>query len=144
MLETRNKLETLLIIVKEYISKTSAAELNHKASPEKWSKKEILGHLVDSSMYNLQRFTEIQFEKKPYRIRPYNHVELVKVNDYQHAKIAEIVDLLLSINIRIKSLMILQTTQTLDYKIEYPKGTSYDNGTIYDLRVFDNRLCCTF
>jgi ribosome biogenesis SPOUT family RNA methylase Rps3 len=34
-------------------------------NPKKWSKKQILGHLVDSGINNLQRFTEIQFEEKP-------------------------------------------------------------------------------
>ena len=65
MIETTNKLEALLILTKEYISKSSDAELNLKASPEKWSKKEIIGHLIDAGIYNLQRFTEIQYEKEP-------------------------------------------------------------------------------
>ena len=127
MIATINKLEELLIIAKEYISKTSDAELNHKASPEKWSKKEILGHLIDSGINNIQRFTAVQIEKEPYRIRPMKQVELVKVNDYQNSEIEELLAFLMSINIRIKNLMMLQNAQTLTTRIElYTKGNMSD------------------
>ncbi len=36
-----------------------------KPYPEKWSKKEILGHLIDSAANNHQRFIRIQFEDIP-------------------------------------------------------------------------------
>lgn len=39
--------------------------LEHKTKPEKWSKKEILGHLIDSASNNHQRFIRIQFEDNP-------------------------------------------------------------------------------
>ncbi len=40
---------------------------------EKWSKKEILGHLIDSCMINYQRFIEAQFEENP-------HISMIKTN----------------------------------------------------------------
>jgi len=129
MIEAINKLEELLMIIKEYISKSSDAELNHKTNPEKWSKKEIIGHLIDSGINNIQRFTAVQFEKEPYKIRPMKQVELVKVNDYQNSEIEELLAFLMSINIRIKKLMLLQTTQTLTTKIEL-----YTKGNISDLK----------
>lgn len=33
-----------------------------QASPDKWSKKQILGHLIDSAANNHQRFVRLQFE----------------------------------------------------------------------------------
>ena len=69
MTEIINRLEQLLKSGLEYISKSSESELTQKPNPEKWSKKEIIGHLIDSGINNLQRFTEIQFENKPYKIR---------------------------------------------------------------------------
>ena len=54
----------------------------HKRASEKWSQKEMLGHLIDSGINNLQRFTEVQFETKSYRIRDYNQNELPKANNY--------------------------------------------------------------
>ncbi len=40
-------------------------EFKFKAKPEKWSKQEILGHLIDSASNNHQRFIRIQFEENP-------------------------------------------------------------------------------
>lgn len=36
-----------------------------KPSIDKWSKKEILGHLIDSATNNHQRFVRAQFEMNP-------------------------------------------------------------------------------
>lgn len=132
MKDTINKLEQLLDSGAEYISESSQSELTKKPIPEKWSKKEIIGHLIDSGINNLQRFTEIQFESKPYRIRKYNQDELVKANDYQNSETAEIVEFWISINHRIKNLMEQQSEKTLNFKIEL------DNGTISDLRFLMN------
>jgi hypothetical protein len=118
MKEPINKLEKLLALGLEYISKTPDSEMAFKPSPEKWSKKEILGHLIDSGVNNLQRFIEIQIEDKPYRIRLYNQDELVKVNDYQNSETKEIIDFWLAVNNRIKVLINLQTEETLNFKIE--------------------------
>ncbi len=38
------------------------AEAAHKPAPERWSKKEILGHLIDSASNNHQRFVRAQLE----------------------------------------------------------------------------------
>jgi len=37
----------------------------YKPAPDKWSKKEILGHLIDSATNNHQRFVRAQFEDVP-------------------------------------------------------------------------------
>jgi hypothetical protein len=36
-----------------------------KPQPDKWSKKEILGHLVDSAQNNIRRFIVAQYEDSP-------------------------------------------------------------------------------
>jgi len=118
MTEITRKFEQLLKSGLDYLSLSSEMEMNRKLSPEKWSKKEILGHLIDSGINNLQRFTEIQFEDKPYRIRKYKQNELVKANNYQNAELKEIIDFWLSINNRILNLIKQQTEKTLNYEIE--------------------------
>ena len=132
MTQTVNKLEHLLKKGKEYLVVSSEFEMSQKESIDKWSKKEILGHLIDSGINNLQRFTEIQFENKPYRIRTYNQDELVKANDYQNSNTNEIVELWISINIRILNLIKNQTEKTLNYKIDL------GNENISDLRFLMN------
>jgi hypothetical protein len=46
----------------------SEADFSHKSAPDKWSKKEILGHLIDSATNNHQRFVRVQFEEIPFII----------------------------------------------------------------------------
>ena len=101
MIELSNKLQQLLNRGLDYISNTPEFELSKKMRPEKWSKKEVLGHLIDSAINNLQRFTEIQYESQPYRLRTYNQNELVKINDYQNSELKDIVELWLALNNRI-------------------------------------------
>ena len=48
-----SELERLLTVGFQQISQFSDEELSHKSTPEKWSKKEILGHLIDSAINNL-------------------------------------------------------------------------------------------
>ncbi len=78
MTEITDRFELLLKNGLEYLSKSSEQEMSGKLSSEKWSKKEFLGHLIDSGINNLQRFTEVQFENKPYKIIKYKQNELVK------------------------------------------------------------------
>ncbi|MFY0605650.1 MAG: DinB family protein [Cyclobacteriaceae bacterium] len=128
MTETNKSLEVLLDKGHHYITQASETELSYKPKVEKWSKKEILGHLIDSGINNLQRFTELQFSSRPYIIRQYDQVGLVKANDYQNADTSEILAFWLSLNRRIASLIKSQTEQTLDYEIQLP------NGDLADLR----------
>jgi hypothetical protein len=54
---------------------------SEKANPDKWSKKEILGHLVDSAQNNVRRFVVAQYETIP-SIR-YDQEQWVKLAGYQ-------------------------------------------------------------
>ena len=128
MTKTTTKLQQLIQSGSAYFKQTPESELSQKVSPEKWSKKEILGHLIDSGINNLQRFTEIQFANKPYRIRPYKQNELVLANDYQNAKTKEIVEFWNALNHRILNVMKIQTEETLNYTIEL------DTDNMVDLR----------
>ncbi|MNQ42587.1 hypothetical protein D3C85_562920 [compost metagenome] len=83
----------------------------------KWSKKEILGHLIDSAIHNLVRFTEINYVEKPYRHRPYNQIDLVNLNQYQTKEINELTQLWLSLNRQIVRIMKSVEEEALDYKI---------------------------
>ncbi len=76
-----------------------------KPSPEKWSKKETLGHLIDSAMNNTRRFTECQFSESPYTITEYNQDALVKVNNYQHMQMEDLLKLWQHLNKHIAFLL---------------------------------------
>ncbi|AUP79030.1 DinB family protein [Flavivirga eckloniae] len=120
------KLESLITKGVAYISQSSDAEMTQKPLPEKWSRKEILGHLIDSGINNLQRFTEIQTANKPFKIRQYKQDDLVKANNYQDAELKEIANFWASINNRVCYVIKQQTKETLSYKIELPSDEISD------------------
>jgi len=93
------------------------AYLSLKPSPEKWSKKEILGHLIDSAMYNLMRFNEMLIVKEPYKIIPYQQVALVNLNNYQEKALSEIVILFESLNQQIIQVIDRMSESDLQKKI---------------------------
>ena len=43
----------------------SVKDWDYRTAPGKWSKKQILGHLIDSAANNHQRFVRIQYEDTP-------------------------------------------------------------------------------
>ena len=88
------------------INAQATAELTQKASG-KWSKKEILGHLIDSSVNNLKRFTEAQVIS-PYRYQAYLQDQLVRVNRYQNVPMGHLLTLWQSLNTQI--LYVLEAT----------------------------------
>ncbi|MEG1229744.1 MAG: DinB family protein [Flavobacterium sp.] len=92
-------------------------EILEARNPGKWSKKEILGHLTDSGIHNLVRFTEINYLEKPYQHRPYNQIDLVNLNQYQTMDIQELTQLWLSINKQILRIMKTVNEKALAYKI---------------------------
>ena len=112
-----SRMEFLLVSTINALENLPEEELLFKPSPDKWSKKEILGHLIDSAINNLQRFTEITFEDKPYRIRNYKQDELVKANNYQKAALPDLVMLWFFLNNRIISLIKNQSASTLQYQV---------------------------
>jgi hypothetical protein len=59
------RLQYLINTVPDKLRAITDADFNHKPAPGKWSKKEIIGHLVDSAANNHHRFIRAQFEDVP-------------------------------------------------------------------------------
>ena len=71
-------------------------EMMDKPSPSKWSKKEILGHVIDSAQNNIRRFIVGQYEEHPFI--KYNQDEWVAISNYQNYDLSELITLWVSIN----------------------------------------------
>ncbi len=81
-------------IIEKHLStlrSVTAEEFNFKSSPSKWSKKEILGHLIDSAQNNIRRFIVAQYEDKPKIV--YNQDKWVAISDYQHYNLPDLIQL---------------------------------------------------
>jgi hypothetical protein len=59
------RLKELIQVIPPLLRKIPESEFSYKPAPNKWSKKEILGHLIDSAANNQQRFIRIQYEREP-------------------------------------------------------------------------------
>lgn len=73
ILSSAQRLTYLCNIVPPLLKKIPEAEYAHKPANTKWSKKQILGHLVDSAANNHQRFVRAQFEHVPYIVYDQNN-----------------------------------------------------------------------
>ncbi len=74
-----------------------------KPSPVKWSKKEIIGHLIDSAQNNIRRFVVAQYEDDPFII--YNQDKWVAINNYQQMDLTLIIQLWYLLNKQIISIL---------------------------------------
>lgn len=89
-------------IVAAYYSKIKAmhtSEFSAKPNPNKWSKKEVLGHLIDSAQNNLRRFLVGQYEPEPHIV--YDQDFWVNANNYRHMADSDVIELWKLMNERI-------------------------------------------
>jgi hypothetical protein len=60
-----SRLKYILEIIPSLLLEIDEASFSATPAPGKWSKKEIIGHLIDSAANNHQRFVRVQFETNP-------------------------------------------------------------------------------
>ena len=124
--DTNAAMQQLEIYIESFpikLKQFSSEELLKRPTPGKWSKQEILGHLIDSAINNLKRFTEIQFLPQPYTVISYEQNELVIVNDYQNLRLQHLLDLWQSLNRQIIFVVKAIPSDKLNYSVD-PK---YEN-----------------
>ena len=112
----------LLSILTTYSAKFNAIaenEFSAKPNPKKWSKKEIVGHLVDSGHNTLRRFIVGQYENQPPKIT-YEQDFWVIANGYQNLKQTEVIELWRLVNLNIVS--VLKTMDPQHYHKQVDTG----------------------
>jgi hypothetical protein len=124
-----NYLKGHMAVLPAYFQGLTEEQLLFKATPEKWSKKEILGHLVDSAIHNLTRFTAIPLTHSPYVIRPYNQVGLAKLNRYQDLPLSHLLILWESLNRQIMYVM----EGMSEHQLSLPVYPGYEDGALRNL-----------
>lgn len=86
------------------IQQIPEAELLAKPRPDKWSRIEVIGHLIDSAHSNLRRFVTAQYEASPPHII-YDQNFWVTANGYQHAPAEDVISLWILMNQRIAAVL---------------------------------------
>jgi len=74
----------------------SQEEFDFKPSPAKWSKKEILGHLVDSAQNNIRRFIVAQYDERPKIV--YDQDKWAAIVNYQQYPLTDLINLWYQLN----------------------------------------------
>lgn len=100
MIDVVTELEQLVAESSSKMNSMPEAEFSAKPLPEKWSRKEVLGHLIDSAHNNLRRFICGQYETVPPKIT-YEQGFWVTANGYQHAPTEDLILLWKLANLRI-------------------------------------------
>jgi len=95
-----------------------------KTAPGKWSKQEILGHLIDSAINNLKRFTDSQYLPQPYTVIRYSQDDLVVINLYQQLPLEHLLPLWIALNQQIVYVISNIPADKLSYTIIIPSGDS--------------------
>jgi hypothetical protein len=93
---TLRELADILVEFEGKLNALSDAQLSDKPLPTKWSKKEVIGHLIDSGHNNLRRFIVGQYETNPKII--YEQDFWVNMNGYQRTDSKSIIQLWVLIN----------------------------------------------
>lgn len=104
------------------ISETAASV--HPA-PGKWSKKEILGHLIDSAANNHQRFVRLQLVSR-IEIPGYDGDEWVRVQRYQDRPWSEIIGLWQIYNVQLAAVIRNVDREALRHVWHTPDGKDLD------------------
>jgi hypothetical protein len=101
-------------------------EASHSAGPEKWSRKQILGHLIDSAANNHQRFIRMQIAPELH-FPGYEQNDWVNLNHYAARPWRELVVLWAAYNRHLADVMERIAPETL--------GHIWDKGDArYDLQ----------
>ena len=97
------ELETLIDKYLSQLSSVNEDDFTFKPSPAKWSKKELIGHLIDSAQNNARRFIVAQYEDEPAIM--YNQDKWVAINNYQQWDTKDLVQLWYLLNKQIISVL---------------------------------------
>lgn len=86
-----NQLKTVIDQHAEALKSIPEKDMLFKPSPAKWSKKEIIGHLIDSAQSNIRRFVVAQYEDCPAIV--YNQDKWVAIANYQQWNTNDLINL---------------------------------------------------
>ncbi len=101
MKEIINELNSIVKEFKEKFESFSEQELSEKPLPNKWSKKEVIGHLIDSGQNNLRRFVVGQYEQNPKIV--YDQDFWVSSINYQAMSGKDVIEFWRLINVQISN-----------------------------------------
>lgn len=116
-----NELNSVVAEYAQKFSQISEADFSAKPNPAKWSKKEVVGHLIDSAQSNLRRFVVGQYDHQPNIV--YNQDFWVHANGYQQTKKEDVIALWRLINQQITTVLANMAKENYTREVNTGKGT---------------------
>lgn len=106
-------LRGILRVVAPLLRQIPEADLSHKAALNKWSGKEILGHLIDSAYNNHRRFLRA-IDQEDLIFTGYDQEAWVVLNGYQEREGSEVIDTFLLVQQHLAALISRLPTERLN------------------------------
>jgi hypothetical protein len=113
----------LLTIIAEYVPKFLAIpenEFRAKPNPKKWSKQEVVGHLIDSAQNNLRRFVVGQYDDQPNIV--YSQDFWVQASQYNRMKQDDVIALWRLLNQQIAAVLSYMPKENYSRDVNTGKG----------------------
>jgi DinB superfamily len=117
----RSALSSVVASALPHLSAISDENAARKPSAEAWSKKEILGHLIDSAANNHQRFIRLQLEPE-IALPGYEQDGWVRAGRYQHTPWSEIIALWAGYNRHLATIIESMDDAALGHIWHSPEG----------------------
>src|SRR5664279_2297750 len=96
MEKTINQLQSIIAKYGAQLNNLTEEQWSYKPNPAKWSRKEVLGHLIDSAQNNIRRFIVAQYEARPKIV--YAQDAWVAAADYQNYVTNDLISLWVLLN----------------------------------------------
>ncbi len=116
MQETAKSLREVIKSQMESLLAISEDEATHKTQPDKWSKKEILGHLIDSAANNQMKFVKL-LEESEAAIIGYKQDNWVQTQKYQEANWQDLLTLWAAYNSHLAHIIEHTPEEVLSHKL---------------------------
>ena len=118
---TAAELDQILAETRPRLLALDEASANGRSADGKWSKKEILGHLIDSAANNHQRFVRLQIEKS-IALPGYDQPNWVRIQNYAGRPWNDLVELWSAYNRHLAHIMRHADTKASDHVWNSPEG----------------------
>ena len=120
---TLKQLDRQRRLLGQHWTQFSEIELTQPLAPGRWSRKEILGHLIDSAANNHRRFVLAQAGPWPYVMESYDPDYWVQCGSYLNVPGAELLAFWNAYNKQLRQLISAVPTAALAHECHTPHGT---------------------
>ncbi len=125
MKQTAQQLIELIKKTRPLLEQVTESDAIIKPQPAKWSKKEILGHLIDSASNNHHKFIRT-IEKDGVNFPPYDQNVWVNVQQYQNVPWTNLINLWEVYNLHLAHIIAHTEARHLKNKIVIGESKSFD------------------